>query len=61
MELAEKGLYRAAFASALYAKKPERMKTFIDFFNKKNPGTAVHRACPALEAVRASTSMEFPR
>lgn len=35
MELAEKGLYRAAFASALYSKKPEEMKTFIDFFNKK--------------------------
>jgi hypothetical protein len=35
MELAEQGLYRAAFASAVYSKKPEEMKTFIDFFNKK--------------------------
>ncbi|GAB6277687.1 MAG: hypothetical protein SAMD01599839_22270 [Rectinema sp.] len=34
-ELAEKGLYRAAFASALYSKKPEEMKAFIDLFNKK--------------------------
>jgi len=35
MELAEKVLYRAAFASALYSKKPEEMKAFIDFFNEK--------------------------
>lgn len=35
MELAEKGLYRAAFASALYSQKPEEMRPFIDFFNKK--------------------------
>jgi hypothetical protein len=34
-ELAEKGLYRAAFASALYSKNPEEMKAFIDLFNKK--------------------------
>lgn len=34
-ELAEKGLYRAAFASALYSKKPEEMRSFIDLFNKK--------------------------
>jgi hypothetical protein len=35
MELAEKGLYRAAFASALYSEKPEEMQSFIEFFNKK--------------------------
>jgi transcriptional regulator with AAA-type ATPase domain len=35
MELAEKGLYKSAFASALYAKKPEEMKSFIAFFNAK--------------------------
>ncbi|MCX8013406.1 MAG: DUF3684 domain-containing protein [Rectinema sp.] len=35
MELAEKGLYRAAFASALYSGKPEEMKAFIDWFNSK--------------------------
>lgn len=34
-ELADKGLYRAAFASALYSKKSEEMKAFIDFFNSK--------------------------
>jgi len=34
-QLAEKGLYRAAFASALYSKKPEEMHAFIDFFNQK--------------------------
>jgi len=28
-------LYRAAFASALYSKKPEEMKIFIDFSTKK--------------------------
>ncbi len=35
MELAEKGLYRAAFSSALYSSKPEEIKAFIDFFNAK--------------------------
>ena len=35
MQLAEKGLFRAAFSSALYSKKPEEMKAFIDFFNAK--------------------------
>lgn len=34
-QLAEKGLYRAAFSSALYSKKPEEMAAFIDFFNAK--------------------------
>jgi hypothetical protein len=34
-ELAEKGLYRAAFASALYSRKAEEMKAFIDLFNQK--------------------------
>lgn len=33
MQLAEKGLYRAAFSSALYSGKPEEMKAFIDYFN----------------------------
>jgi len=35
MELAEKGLYRAAFASALYSKNSEEIKAFIEYFNKK--------------------------
>lgn len=35
MELAEKGLYRAAFASALYSQKPDEMLSFINFFNNK--------------------------
>jgi len=35
MELAEKGLYRAAFASALHSGKPEEMKAFIDWFNAR--------------------------
>lgn len=35
MQLAEKGLYRAAFASALYAGKQDEMKAFIDYFNTR--------------------------
>lgn len=35
MELARKGLYRAAFSSALYSGNPEEMKAFIEFFNQK--------------------------
>jgi len=38
-ELAEAGLYRAAFSSALYSKDEAEMKYFIDFFNAK-AGTA---------------------
>ncbi|MCX7025974.1 MAG: hypothetical protein NT061_00480 [Spirochaetes bacterium] len=34
IELAEKGLYRAAFSSALYSHSPEEMKAFIALFNK---------------------------
>jgi hypothetical protein len=35
MQLAEKGLYRAAFSSALYSGKPDEMDAFIKFFNQK--------------------------
>jgi len=35
MRLAEQGLFRAAFSSALYSRKPEEMKAFIDYFNAK--------------------------
>jgi hypothetical protein len=37
MELAEEGLYRAAFASALFEMKTDQgpMKDFIQFFNSK--------------------------
>lgn len=37
MELAEEGLYRAAFASAFYDldKDPKQMQEFIQFFNAK--------------------------
>ena len=34
IQLAEAGLYRAAFSSALYSKDEAEMKAFIDFFNK---------------------------
>jgi hypothetical protein len=43
MELAEKGLYRAACSSALYSKDEADMKAFIDFFNKK-AGTSYTKA-----------------
>jgi hypothetical protein len=35
MELAEKGLFRAAFSSALYGKNEKEMSEFIAFFNAK--------------------------
>ena len=35
MELAEEGLYRAAFSSALYSGDAAEMKQFMDFFNLK--------------------------
>lgn len=35
MELAEKGLYRAAYASALFSGKAEEIKAFMDFFNSR--------------------------
>ena len=45
MELAEEGLYRAAFASAYYEKHKDEapMKEFIQFFNSK-AGTAYTKA-----------------
>jgi hypothetical protein len=44
MELAEKGLFRAAFSSALYSRNPAEMKAFIDFFNKKAGTSYVEQA-----------------
>jgi len=35
MALAEAGLFRAAFASALYSGDESEMRAFIDFFNAK--------------------------
>jgi len=35
IELAEKGQYRAACASALWSKKTEDLKTVLDIYNKK--------------------------
>lgn len=35
MQLAEKGLYRAAFSAALYSGKQDEMTAFIDYFNAK--------------------------
>ncbi|MCE5256233.1 MAG: hypothetical protein LLF89_05220 [Spirochaetaceae bacterium] len=35
MQLAEKGLYRAAFSSALFSGKQDEMQAFIDYFNAK--------------------------
>ena len=35
MQLAEKGLYRAAFSSALYSGDAADMAKFIDYFNGK--------------------------
>jgi hypothetical protein len=35
MQLAEEGLYRAAFSSALYSRKAGEMKAFIDYFNAR--------------------------
>lgn len=35
MELAEKGLYRAAYASALFSGKAEEIKAFMEFFNSR--------------------------
>ena len=33
-ELAEKGQYRAACASAIWSKNPEELKTVLDIYNK---------------------------
>ncbi len=35
MQLAEKGMYRAAFSSALFSGDEAEMKSFIAFFNAK--------------------------
>jgi hypothetical protein len=33
-ELAEKGLFRAAYSSAVYSKDPEELKILVDCYNK---------------------------
>jgi hypothetical protein len=33
-ELAERGLFRAAYSSAVYSRKPEELKTVVDAYNK---------------------------
>jgi hypothetical protein len=33
-ELAEKGLFRAAYSSAVYSKAPEDLETVLEFYNK---------------------------
>jgi hypothetical protein len=33
-ELAEKGLFRAAYSSAVYSKDPEELKVVVDYYNK---------------------------
>jgi hypothetical protein len=33
-ELAEKGLFRAAYSSAVYAKNPAELETVLEFYNK---------------------------
>ena len=33
-ELAEQGLFRAAYSSAVYSKKPEELQTVVDIYNK---------------------------
>ncbi|HUW39402.1 MAG TPA: hypothetical protein VMV90_00210 [Rectinemataceae bacterium] len=43
MQLAETGLYRAAFSSALYSKDEAEMRAFLDYFNAK-AGTAYTEA-----------------
>jgi hypothetical protein len=33
-ELAERGLFRAAYSSAVYAKDPKEMETLVEIYNK---------------------------
>ena len=48
MELAEKGLYRAAFCSALFSGKEDEMTEFIRFFGEKtNAAGATDRVVDA--------------
>jgi hypothetical protein len=40
-ELAEKGLFRAAYSSALYSKNPTELQIVVDLYNKAMEGTGV--------------------
>ena len=46
-ELAEKGLFRAAYSSAIWSKDPEELKTVMEIYNKVS-------AAP----IRADTSLD---
>ena len=38
-ELAEKGLFRAAYSSAIYSKNPQELQTVIDIYNSLTGST----------------------
>jgi hypothetical protein len=44
-ELAEKGLFRAAYSSAVYSKDPGEMETLVEIYNK-TAGTTLSAASP---------------
>ncbi|MCL1991975.1 MAG: hypothetical protein FWG66_03395 [Spirochaetes bacterium] len=44
-ELAEKGLFRAAYSSAVWSKDPEELKTVIETYNKAT-GIPVSQTAP---------------
>ncbi|MDR2102289.1 MAG: hypothetical protein LBP43_06935 [Treponema sp.] len=45
-ELAEKGLFRAAYSSAVYSKDPEELKIVMDCYNKVTEASGVPLPAP---------------
>jgi hypothetical protein len=58
-ELVEKGLFRAAYSSALYSKNPDEMKTVVDIYNK-TAGTS-YTVSPQLDRLFGIFPVEVSR
>jgi hypothetical protein len=58
-ELAERGLFRAAYSSAVYSKAPEDMETVLEFYNKA-AGTS-YTPASSLDRLFGVTPLEVKR
>jgi uncharacterized protein (DUF608 family) len=50
-ELAKKGLYRAAYSSALYSKDPKEVETVLEIYNRATGSSVPESSLPRLFGV----------
>jgi hypothetical protein len=59
-ELAEKGLFRAAYSSAIYSRNPAELETVLEFYNKA-AGTTYTPASTSLDRLFGVIPTEVTR